>query len=115
MKFSAWRKIAGTQNGCPVGNARTERTCNRRQTMTQTCSNEQRRMKTRGLAALWMALAMVLFAFAPRTWAQDSATIDGTVADASGAVVANATVTLTDNGTGVKRAATANSVGAFHF
>ena len=83
--------------------------------MTQTCSTEQRRTKTRGLAVLWMVLAMVLVVLSPRTWAQDNATIDGTVADSSGAVIANATVTLVANGTGVKREATANSVGAFHF
>ena len=83
--------------------------------MTQTCSHEQRRIKTTGLAVLWMALAMMLVVLTPRTWAQDNATIDGTVTDSSGAVVANATVTLSDNGTGVKREAAANSVGAFHF
>jgi len=83
--------------------------------MTQTCSLEQRRMKTSGLAVLWMALAIMLVVLTPRAWAQDNASIDGTVADASGAVIANATVTLTANGTGVKREAAANSVGAFHF
>ena len=83
--------------------------------MTQTCSYEQRRMKTTGLAALWIALALVLVVLTPRTWAQDNADINGTVADTSGAVVANAAVSITNNGTGVKRETTANSVGAFHF
>jgi hypothetical protein len=83
--------------------------------MTQTCSYEQRRMKTTGLAALWIALALVLVVFTPCTWAQDNAAINGTVADTSGAVVANASVSITNNGTGVKRETTANSVGAFHF
>jgi len=83
--------------------------------MTQTCSYEQRRMKTTGLAALWIALAMVLVVLTPRTWAKDNAAITGTVADNSGAVVANAAVSITNNGTGVKRETTANSVGAFHF
>jgi hypothetical protein len=83
--------------------------------MTQTCSTEQRRMKTGSLAALWIALAMVLVLLAPRGWAQDNASINGTVADTSGAVVANAAVSITNTGTGVKRESTSNSVGAFHF
>jgi hypothetical protein len=83
--------------------------------MTQTCSSEQRRMKTTGLAVLWIAFAMMLVVLTPRAWAQDNATINGTVADNSGAVVANATVSITNTGTGVKRETTANSVGAFHF
>jgi hypothetical protein len=62
-----------------------------------------------------MALAMLLVVFAPRSWAQDNASISGTVADSSGAVVANATVSITNYGTGVKRETTANAVGAFHF
>jgi len=83
--------------------------------MTQSCSIEQRRMKTRGLAVLWMALAMMLVVLTPRTWAQDNANINGTVADTSGAVVPNAAVSITNNGTGVKRETTSNNVGAFHF
>src|SRR5665213_2804197 len=58
---------------------------------------------------------MMIMALAPRVWGQDSATIDGNVTDSTGAVVANATVTLIDNGTGMKRESAANSVGAFHF
>jgi hypothetical protein len=67
------------------------------------------------LAVLGIALAMVLAILTPRSWAQDNASISGTVTDASGAVVANAAVELTNNGTGVKREASANAVGAFHF
>jgi hypothetical protein len=80
--------------------------------MTQTCSNGQRR---KGLAVLWIALAMVLAVLSPRSWAQDNASISGTVTDASGAMVANAAVSITNYGTGVKRETTANAVGAFHF
>jgi hypothetical protein len=58
---------------------------------------------------------MVLAILTPRSWAQDNASISGTVTDASGAVVANAAVELTNNGTGIKREASANAVGAFHF
>ncbi len=67
------------------------------------------------MGVLWIALAMMIMALAPRVWGQDSATIDGNVTDSTGAVVANASVTLIDIGTGVKREAAANAVGAFHF
>lgn len=86
--------------------------------MTQTFSRSSRsltRRSNKGMGVLWIALAMMIVAMAPRVWGQDSATIDGNVTDSSGAVVANATVTLTDIGTGVKREATTNGVGAFHF
>jgi len=83
--------------------------------MTQNCSIGQGRKRTRGLAVLGIALAMVLAILTPRSWAQDNASISGTVTDASGAVVANAAVELTNTGTGVKREASANAVGAFHF
>jgi hypothetical protein len=59
-----------------------------------------------------MALLLVL---APRAWAQDNANINGSVADNSGAMVANAAVSITNIATGQTREATANSVGAFHF
>ncbi len=83
--------------------------------MTQTCSSEQSRMRTRGLAVLWMALAMLLVVLSPNAWAQDNATISGTASDASGAVVPNANITLTNNATGVVRQSTVNSVGAYRF
>jgi hypothetical protein len=67
------------------------------------------------MGVLCIALAMMVMALTPRVWGQDSATIDGNVVDSTGAVVANANVTLIDIGTGVKREAAANSVGAFHF
>ncbi len=83
--------------------------------MTQTWLYKQKRAKASGLAVLWVALAMVLVVIAPRAWAQDNAVITGTALDASGAVVPNASITLTNNGTGVVRQSTVNSVGAFRF
>jgi hypothetical protein len=65
-------------------------------------------------AFLLFVIALVLLAV-PRTWAQDNAAISGTATDASGAVVPNAKITLTNNGTGVVREAEVNSVGAFRF
>ncbi len=86
--------------------------------MTQTFTQSRRSLTVRskkGMGVLCIALAMMIMALAPRVWGQDSATIDGNVVDSTGAVVANANVTLIDIGTGQKREATANSVGAFHF
>src|SRR5262245_56643923 len=42
-------------------------------------------------------------------------TVSGTVTDATGAVVANATVKLTDTATNTDRTATTNSVGQYNF
>ena len=39
---------------------------------------------------VWFALVAMLVLLTPRIWAQDNATINGTVADASGALVPNA-------------------------
>ncbi|HEY3841052.1 MAG TPA: carboxypeptidase-like regulatory domain-containing protein, partial [Bryobacteraceae bacterium] len=51
----------------------------------------------------------------PALRAQENATINGLVTDASGAVVANASLTLTNTATGVERKETSNSVGAYRF
>ncbi|HEX3987145.1 MAG TPA: carboxypeptidase regulatory-like domain-containing protein [Acidobacteriaceae bacterium] len=60
-------------------------------------------------------LALAALAAAPGLRAQENATINGTVADPSGAVVANAQITLTNNATGVVRHEVSNSVGAYRF
>jgi outer membrane receptor protein involved in Fe transport len=46
--------------------------------------------------------------------AQTVSSITGTVTDASGAVVANATVTVTNDATGVKKTTTTNSAGSYN-
>ena len=63
----------------------------------------------------WFAVLALLLVFSPVLRAQENATINGTVTDASGAVVANAQLTLTDNATGQVRTETSNSVGAYRF
>src|SRR5512146_575083 len=67
----------------------------------------------------WGVFSILLIALAllvvPGAWAQDNATISGTATDASGAVVPNATITLTNIATGVVRQSTVNSVGAYRF
>jgi Carboxypeptidase regulatory-like domain len=61
-------------------------------------------------------LAAVCF-FSPTVWSQTGGTgaLTGTINDASGAVIPNATVTLTSNQTGQARTATTNSAGSYRF
>ena len=61
------------------------------------------------------ALLLLLLALTPALRAQENATINGTVTDATGAVVANAQLTLTNTATGVVRNDVSNSVGAYRF
>jgi Carboxypeptidase regulatory-like domain len=84
--------------------------------MTQTITQSRRSWSDRsksGMGVLWIALAMMIVALAPRAWGQDNATVTGNVADASGAVVPNATVDLTNNSTGQVRETISNSVGQY--
>lgn len=48
-------------------------------------------------------------------WAQENATITGSVVDPSGAVVPNVTITLTNTGTGQVRTSVSNSSGLYNF
>ena len=77
------------------------------------------RINAHGTVARWAALfccAAVLF-FATNGFSQIAGTgnIQGTVTDATGAVVPNATVNLIDQATHVRRASTSNSAGAYVF
>ena len=71
--------------------------------------------RMKGLGSLCIALIALFLILAPQAGAQDNATINGSVADNSGAVVPNAAVSITNNATTQTRETTANSVGAFHF
>lgn len=51
----------------------------------------------------------------PRAFGQSTGNVTGVVSDASGAVIAKAAITLTDEATGVQRSTTSNSAGAFAF
>jgi Carboxypeptidase regulatory-like domain len=66
--------------------------------------------------ALLVSLA-VLFACTSPAWAQTSATgaLTGTVTDPSGGVIVNATVELTNKGTGQARSTTTDSAGEYKF
>ena len=63
----------------------------------------------------WLGIVLILFAMTTGVWAQDNATVNGTVADSSGALVANAQITLTNVATGQVREAASNSAGAYRF
>src|SRR5260370_36911777 len=64
--------------------------------------------------ALTVMLSMVLLLL-PCAWAQENATIVGTVVDASNAVVPNAEITLTNTATSQVRQATSNTSGIYLF
>jgi hypothetical protein len=64
--------------------------------------------------ALTVMLSMVLL-LVPCAWAQENATIVGTVVDASNAVVPNAEITLTNTATSQVRTATSNTSGIYLF
>ena len=69
--------------------------------------------------AIWTAFAFALMAclFSVRSFAQvaGTGTIQGTIADATGAVVPNATVVITNVSTDVKRTAQSDSGGIYVF
>lgn len=64
---------------------------------------------------LWLALIAMLLVLTPRGWGQANSTVTGSVADTTGAMVPNATITLTNTATSQTRETTANSVGAYQF
>ena len=64
---------------------------------------------------VWIAFLAILLVMTKNGWAQDNATITGTVTDASGAVVPNAEINLTNPATGQVRKAVSNNVGSYHF
>ncbi len=68
----------------------------------------------RSLIVLWVFFIAVL-CVPSGAWAQENATITGSVVDPSGAVVPNVTITLTNMGTGQVRTSTSNSSGLYDF
>jgi hypothetical protein len=60
-----------------------------------------------------VASSLILWVFSTAAWAQFNSSIFGTVSDSSGAVVAGATVTITNSATGVVREAIASDEGLF--
>jgi hypothetical protein len=68
--------------------------------------------KSRLLCAVFVVPLVLL---ARGAWGQDNATISGIVADSTGAVLPNATITLTLPATGQTRTSSSNSAGAYRF
>jgi hypothetical protein len=63
------------------------------------------------LAAAFTAVVLLT----PCVWAQENATITGTVLDPTGAVIPNVAITLTNTATGQERQSTSNSNGIYTF
>lgn len=61
------------------------------------------------------AIVAMLLGMAPGVWGQENATINGTVLDSTGAVVPNATISLTNPATGQTRQTVSNGTGAYRF
>jgi hypothetical protein len=68
-----------------------------------------------GAGFLWLALLAMLVLATSNVRAQDNATINGTVLDSSGAVVPNATISVTNAATNQSRQTVSNSSGAYRF
>ena len=68
----------------------------------------------KSLLVCFAAFAILLL-LAPAAWGQDNATINGNVTDSSGAVIPNASITLTNPATNQSRATVSNSTGAYRF
>jgi hypothetical protein len=64
---------------------------------------------------VWFACIAAFLVLASGAWAQDNATLSGTVADPSGSVVANANISLTNSATGQVRQVTTNTSGVYLF
>src|SRR5258707_7896233 len=67
------------------------------------------------LRSIWVLLLAAALSVSTAFSQLVSATIVGSVTDASGAVVANAKITLTETNTGVDRASTSNASGNFTY
>lgn len=68
-----------------------------------------------GRWVLYLTAAILLVFFGSSAYAQTTAQLTGTVADASGAIISGAAVTLTDKATGLTRSVQTNNAGLYAF
>jgi len=68
-----------------------------------------------GRVGLALCIACLLWLCAAPAWGQGTASVVGTVTDASGAVIPGATATLTNVGTGIVQTAITNGTGDYNF
>jgi hypothetical protein len=83
--------------------------------LQQAVTSRRKGKKDSNSTAIWLVFVALILVLAPAAWSQDNATITGTVTDASGAVVPNASISLTNVATGQVRQSVSNSVGAYRF
>ena len=68
-----------------------------------------------GASVVRFTFIAILLTFGTAVWAQDNATISGTVLDPSGAAMANVAVSITNIATGQVRETVSNSAGDYRF
>ncbi len=61
------------------------------------------------------SISLLVLCFATGVWAQENAELTGTVKDATGAVIPNATITITNVSTGESRTSVSNGSGLYDF
>ena len=83
--------------------------------LQQAVTSRRKGEKDSNSTAIWLVFVALFLVLTPAAWGQDNATITGTVTDASGAVVPNASISLTNVATGQVRQSVSNSVGAYRF
>ena len=64
---------------------------------------------------VWLGVIGILLGSMGTAWAQSTASLNGTVTDTSGAVVPNARVSVTNQGTGVVSVSQTDASGAYLF
>jgi hypothetical protein len=92
---------------------RPKRLCTRENTKFRNKALQEEKMNHARIRLLGLVLLGLLCT--PFTKAQDNATVNGTITDASGALVPNAAIALTNLATGQTRDATSNSAGVYRF
>jgi hypothetical protein len=88
---------------------------NRETTQVRRIPSSPRGASARRTPVVLLAFFVFLVAFSIVGWAQDNATVTGSVLDPSGAAVANVAISLTNGATGQIRETVSNSAGDYRF